>query len=1670
MKKRTPICALLCGLSLLAAMPVLNASAADKPEAKLMNTAFETAQAQEFTTTVYLPEKSNISDFQAMLRYDPECVTLVKAAACKTASGQTAVNAKNDGTIYLTYSSTENQTDKIDLVELTFRVPEDLAEGSYHFLELTSGGNNSASTLDQDGQFTDAKIDAGFTDLNIYEYGDADLDGKVLSRDVTRVKQSVVKMRTLSGLEKIYANAYLDFDENGAPKINSRDAGMIQQKVVRMDVALGNRVSVTFYDADGNLYAKKSIPKGSKLKNVPELPYTEGMTDGVWSLSAADEQKADFSEVNSDMEVFFCGKKDDKREIYERTVEALETGFAQEGKYIVDDFQLPYKNHYGTFNMLSSSEFSDVDIIWAIDSGLLAQSVNMSSNYVVDVPLLDYTTWVSFTAHIYVDGVEYGAHEFQREIKGKIDMPTPEQFEQILRTVPADLQEHYRLPGYVSLESSRLNYGVKTVQNVDLKWSVVKNEDGSTGDGRCLDPVTNEILYLKDENRITLQCDFMFDGNVVYTGRIARTLPEKPIEEQVEYAKKYISSFVPSVISGETYFPTSVPLYDLTVTWEEPIETGKVEIGRNEQVNGQLYKVISVGEKAGYMEWSTVYASIERNGDKRFKRTGAEFEVQLAGNSTEITMDKIPDVNLYNALKLIFDHKYGNHDEILTEEEIYSADTMEKLNYTLDLSGKGIQCLSGIRYLKNYRILNLSDNDLSGTNASLGDLASLNQLVQLSLSNCGISEIPDSVFSSKFLIEGIDLSYNKLKNLSFLRLTDSRTQADLAFTELKELFLQGNYISDITELAFVDDSGEYVSRIPNVTTLTLSRDLNYLEYKTGEKLGKKVLKTVEEYEYDITAPMDITPLGTAKKLTTLWLANNYITDISPLANCKLLATLDLSGNAIKADAKTDGLAPLSKLQSLVCLLLDNNDIHTVKSLKRLIYMDVLSLSNNAIGNVSGILDNMTGLTYLDLDNNDLSSFDASTFRNLRRLYLEDNVLVQVMNLDYAPQLTELRLSGNELDANSISSIGALTNLEYLSLSGNTVTDLAFLKNLTALTHLELANCGLRQASSYEYKDSDTGEMMTGYDDNTAYLSSLTGLTVLDLSGNPELNDISALSTLTNLGVFYINGVELQNADAVRAMTKLEYLSMQDSGVKEFTFLNTLNQLRYLNLAGHKAAAFDFRYIRNYENLVGLFLDSAAETTEVQNFRSFVNKVNLKYLTLANMQVNKMDEIPDMDNLVYLGLRNTGIRNFNGPLSESDGYLYPIGRFDQVKYLDVAQNPQLFTKTNLETLYDFARKDTGKAAVMLYRDDAPEGYVPGVLDAAIEAKRLKNDISFGEGGTDISAALKAGYPLQSSLNGYTVKWNLEENDNYYIEDGKLYFKNTDESSANLRLGMTMDIVGLYYREEIMGSKKKTPVSFTASIQTSTTKQKTGEQRYVRTDEVTSTEPEMEGWKLVKTDMGYTEYGDWSDWSEKAMTESDLREVESKQQKGYGEWGAWSGWSDSEITGSDTREVDTQTVSRSRLSGYNMVYYLTQGANSPYYRHYREFSIAGNLGAYGARTSYGEHNGARTASVDEINAATKIAPGGYFNGSYNGYISGNATAYVLPGDNGVPWFIASEIYENYNVKQYRYRDRAETSTTVYRYRDRKLVPTVYHFEKDIYEDIYEDVISGMTLMVE
>ena len=100
-------------------------------------------------------------------------------------------------------------------------------------------------------------------------------------------------------------------------------------------------------------------------------------------------------------------------------------------------------------------------------------------------------------------------------------------------------------------------------------------------------------------------------------------------------------------------------------------------------------------------------------------------------------------------------------------------------------------------------------------------------------------------------------------------------------------------------------------------------------------------------------------------------------------------------------------------------------------------------------------------------------------------------------------------------------------------------------------------------------------------------------------------------------------------------------------------------------------------------------------------------------------------------------------------------------------------------------------------------------------------------------------------------------------------------------------------------------------------------------------------QMDGWELYDSAEGNGEFGAWSAWTEKKQTASDTREVETQLRYRYSEketaesdsdsmpgwtleetttawndYGEWSAWSQTAVSGSDSREVQTQTKYRYR----------------------------------------------------------------------------------------------------------------------------------------------------------
>ena len=1406
----------------------LYASADAQGEVVIKATAFYPIPDEEFTTTLYVEEDSTVAALDLSFSYNADYVTLVS-----TEDIQATVTNYDEAThaIRIAYANTHNTTARVDLVSLTFKVNKNLAAGAYpDWLVWIGQDEDEAYTINTRSAYDALPIRIAIDELFVRQKGDAynnNNDGKINALDALHCLRHSVGDIVMSDIDIYYANVYTD-NENGVPVINARDAVKILKYSVKMDVELDNRVNVSFYDIDayGNYYlvATKSVVKGEGLGSIPAILAHDGYEDGVWSTSATGLQQPDFDCIDDDLSVFarytYTGRNEDGFKVYYKVLRALDEGFFQAGKYIVNDFQLPNKNAYGSFNMLTSPDFEKVDIIWNSDSKQLAQGISIRDNYTVYVPNIDYTTWVTFSANIYIDGVKYGTVDYMREIRGTIDLPDDSALKSIVDNVEYILRsdafveqgEAYRLPGNISLATGRMQYGVEMVQDIDIKWSatdVTQNIDEyvpQTANNDCASFDTKKygFIFLNEEKVIDLTAQFIIDGSVFKTYHIENVvIPAQPIKKQIAYAEKQLSYYVPKIISGEILVPAYVDRYNHRIAWSTTSETGKFTFGNETIVGDVHYFPIGVGPTAGYMEEGKLDAHIDA------LNCTISFYVELAGESTIIEKgsQKMPDQNLYDALLAIFGVDDGMGGTMLTEESLADVSKIQAKNYTVDLSDKGIVNLVGIQFVKAAKCLDLSYNDLSIVDGTLSNLRAMHNLEQIKLSHCNLndSNMSNVIFDKMYKIAGIDLSYNHLTNLSFFNYKNEYKHQMLSLTDL---FLQGNMLTDISNLVidadgnpFMDRYGKPLANIADYYTINNQGevvndangepiiDINKLLAK-GQALAPNVLRLDLRRDDDVDLPsLDVTPIAFMGNLSILRLANCKLTkkSVKVLEELEYLTELDLRNNEIHNDASglyaddSSELTSLYWLVSLQRLWLDNNGLRDISDLKNLKQLSFLSLADNAITSMSSI-GSLKKLTYLDLDNNQLSSANLGRLKNLVAFYAENNSITQVTQ--YPSALLELRLNGNQLNKDSIENIGELEDLVYLSLSDSDVGDLGFLANLTNLTHLELANSHLNQVyyeEEQQLQEDENGQKtqvtVTVERDNLARLYNLSNLQVLDISDNAQINSISSLTDkkggLTALKVFYLDNVHLIDASAIGKMVDLVYLSMQSSGVESLNFARYLELLEYANLSGHfvksksiftlfQQEQLDFNLFADQSELKYLFVDSANPNAVAANFDNLSNLVNLKYLSVRNLKVETVNTLPIIKDLEYLDISNTQLNDVIG----DNAYFKGWDKYRNLQWLDVGSNPGIFTNNNLNHLYNsFAERTT---TVWLYPDRSIVGF-----NATREAETIhsfltdipqttvtdRRQIHTFFNGSDYEGY--GDFALQSVLQGYTIEWALTD---------------------------------------------------------------------------------------------------------------------------------------------------------------------------------------------------------------------------------------------------------------------------------------------------------------------
>lgn len=300
-----------------------------------------------------------------------------------------------------------------------------------------------------------------------------------------------------------------------------------------------------------------------------------------------------------------------------------------------------------------------------------------------------------------------------------------------------------------------------------------------------------------------------------------------------------------------------------------------------------------------------------------------------------------------------------------------------------------------------------------------------------------------------------------------------------------------------------------LSQLPKLSTIDMSgilldaQTLSVFEASVPDAfvlcnvtLGQQIFSSgVAELYLEFKSITDIEILRYCKRLTTLSLMGNDISDIEPLGNLEKLYNLDISFNdSIKSveplancqnlgylhfltDSEID-LSPLAKIDSLEYLSIAGDDFSKLPELPNVECLMLQPLGS--IASRSGIdfdlalvNEKFENLTHFDIFG--YYNVDIAQFRNLPNLnYLSIATCDGFSDLSGLSELSELRtlLILNE-KAEMLSSLSSVTQLETLRIENiyDSCGDLSSIKDLSNLSRLDIFNCsiesfeGLRGLSS-----------------------------------------------------------------------------------------------------------------------------------------------------------------------------------------------------------------------------------------------------------------------------------------------------------------------------------------------------------------------------------------------------------------------------------------------------------------------------------------------------------------------------------------------------------------------------------------------------------------------------
>lgn len=289
-------------------------------------------------------------------------------------------------------------------------------------------------------------------------------------------------------------------------------------------------------------------------------------------------------------------------------------------------------------------------------------------------------------------------------------------------------------------------------------------------------------------------------------------------------------------------------------------------------------------------------------------------------------------------------------------------------------------------------------------------------------------------------------------------------------------------------------------------------DNMYLTYQNNDPTGLGFVKRIDLTNEDIS---DLGPISSFKNVQELWLSRNRITNLAPIANFTKLTFLDLSYNQVAQ------LSQIAASTGMRYLDVSHNQIKSLTGIDEMTKLQGLQASDNALKDIDSLTDLTSApLAYVNLDRN-AEIPEASLTKSLKKFAQT----LEVVSLEGITGLADASFFAN------------FQRLSTLTLKGTSVRDLAFAKDVSTLSVLDVS--------------------LTGVDDGAMGQLGGTGLEALFASENPALTGAGVTAeALPSLKVLSLAGTKTRDAKAIGKVPGLTVLDLTGTATERESFEQT----------------------------------------------------------------------------------------------------------------------------------------------------------------------------------------------------------------------------------------------------------------------------------------------------------------------------------------------------------------------------------------------------------------------------------------------------------------------------------------------------------------------------------